>query len=212
MSIPAFIRSLLPRDNQFFGFLERQAAVAVQAAEALSALKQGGKRTEIRRNLAQIERDGDQAVKEMLDALARTFVTPIDRDDLQKLSKRLDDITDKINLAARASELFGVAEPSRPMVLLLDALLACTHDIDGLVGRLRSGDYKNILAEAGRITERQREGDEVFRDALRELFHDPAVDAKTILRDKEILEDLEKALNHCEQCAELLTNIAVKHG
>ena len=213
MSFQALLRFLLPREDHFYDYLEAQVSAVNRAAQELRKLNQAGAPiTAIREAIQAIEHEGDQAVHQMLDALGKTFVTPIDREDLQKLSKRTDDILDLTNAAIRACVLFGVEKPTRPMTLLIDNLAACTAILAETMPLLRRHDYPEIIRSAARVSHHEKNGDEVFRDAVRNLFHDPAIDAKTILREKEVLEDIEKALNRCEQVAELLTNIAVKNA
>jgi uncharacterized protein Yka (UPF0111/DUF47 family) len=212
MSLNSLLRLILPREDHFYDFLERQAEVADRAARSLARFKDGTAQAKaIRDEVQEIEHEGDRLAHEMIEALGRTFVTPIDREDLQRLSKRLDDIPDLCNAAARACVLFGVDHPTRPMTLLMDKLCECTRVIKATVPHLRPRAYGEVIAACRSINHYEKDGDAVFRDALSALFHDPAVDAKTILREKEILEDLEKAINRCDQAAELLTNIAVKN-
>jgi hypothetical protein len=144
--------------------------------------------------------------------LGRTFVTPIDREDLQKLSKRLDDITDLCNAAARACVLFGVNKPTPPMCVLIENLVASTAELAATVPFLRKHDYHKVQSGSKKIKQLEKDSDVVFRDAISRLFHDPTIDAKDILREKEVLDDLEKAVNRCEQVADALTSIAVKHA
>lgn len=213
MSLNALLRLILPKEDHFYGYLERQAVVADQVARAMARFKEGSAQAAaIRDEVQQLEHQGDAIVHEMLEALARTFVTPIDREDLQRLSKRLDDIPDMVNAAARACVLFGVEKPTRPMILLIDKLVECTAELILAVPMLGRRDYKGIIKACGTVSHYEKDGDAVFRDALRDLFHDPGVDAKTILREKEVLEDLEKAINRCDQSAEILTNIAIKNA
>ena len=72
--------------------------------------------------------------------------------------------------------------------------------------------YSDLIEASRAIHRFEKDGDIVFRDAISALFHDPAIDAKVILREKDILEDLEKAINRCDEVAETITNIAVKHA
>ncbi|MSP73946.1 MAG: hypothetical protein EXR76_17580 [Myxococcales bacterium] len=102
----------------------------------------------------------------MEEALALTFVTPIDREDLKKLSDELDDVLDLTSAAARGWVL-------RKM---------------------------------------EKESDHVYREAIRTLFHDPAIDAKTLLREKEMLDNLERAVDRCEHAGETMAHLAIKHG
>jgi len=212
MSVQSLLSWFLPREDHFYTYLERQATIAQQAAQTLGLFRQGIAASEIRSTVERLEDQGDQSVREMLAALARTFVTPIDREDLQRVSKKLDDITDLLDLAARACVLYGVEKPTKPILVLIDKLEAATKVIADSVPLLREHKYDALIKACEQVQDLEKEGDTVFRDALSALFHDPAVDAKTILREKEVLEDLEKALNRCEQVAETLTNVAVKHG
>ena len=98
------------------------------------------------------------------------------------------------------------------MTLLIDNLAASTAILAETMPLLRRHDYPEIIRSAARVSHHEKNGDEVFRDAVKALFHDPAIDAKTILREKEVLEDIEKAINRCEQVAEIMTNIAVKNA
>jgi uncharacterized protein len=206
------LRWFLPREDHFYEFLERQAAVAHEAALALGRYKEGRTAVQVRDEVQELEHKGDAIVHEMLDALARTFVTPIDREDLQRLSKRLDDILDYTNLAARACVLFGVDRPTKPMLAMIDKLAESTALIREAVPRLRKHAYKELIEACKGVHAIEKVGDAHFRDALSVLFHDPNIDAKTIMREKEILEDLEKAINRCDSVAETMTNIAVKHA
>ena len=212
MPFSALLRWILPKEDHFYDHLERQAKVAHQAAIALKRLTTGGAPGEIRAAVQELEHQGDEISHEMLEALGRTFATPLDRDDLQKLCKRLDDITDLANAAARACVLFGVEKPTPPMCLLIEKLEASTAIIERTVPLLRKHAYDQVKAGVEEVTQLEKDGDAVFRDAISKLFHDPAIDAKDILREKEVLDDLEKAINRCEQVADVLTSIAVKHA
>jgi predicted phosphate transport protein (TIGR00153 family) len=212
MPFHALIRWFLPKEDHFYDFLERQATVARDAARVLTSLTTGTDPITVRDRVQDLEHQGDAIVHEMLEALARTFVTPIDREDLQKLSKRLDDILDYTNAAARAIVLFGVEKPTEPMTLLMEKLVQCTEVLTTTLPHLRHHDYNAATDGAKQVAKLEKDGDAVFRDAISRLFHDPAIDAKDILREREVLDDLEKAVNRCEQVADALTVIAVKHA
>jgi uncharacterized protein Yka (UPF0111/DUF47 family) len=211
--IQSLLRFLLPREDHFYDFLEKQSQVAHKAALVMAKYRDGSTTPQgIREQVQDLEHEGDQIVHQMLDTLARTFVTPIDREDMQRLSKRLDDILDMTNAAARACVLFGVDKPTKPMLAQIDKLVECTAVLELLMPKLRRHAYNELIETSRSVASIEKDSDGVFRDALSALFHDPAIDAKTILREREVLEDLEKAINRCDQVAELITNIAVKHG
>ncbi len=213
MVLQSLVRWLLPKEEHFFDFLEQQAEVADQGANALASLRDGSRSvSEVRQRVQELEHQGDKLVHEMEEALARTFVTPIDREDLQKLSKELDDILDLTNLAARSCVLFGVEKPSAPMIQLMEKLIECTTILKRALPRLRQRRYADLIHDGRAIHSLEKEGDTIFRDGISVLFHDPSIDAKVLLREKDILEDLENAIDHCDHIASTLTNLAIKNG
>ncbi|MFM2091101.1 MAG: hypothetical protein RLZZ127_1590 [Planctomycetota bacterium] len=212
MPFQALLRVLLPRDERFYDILERQMDLGRQAAAALGRLREGGDAVAVRKDLQALEERSDKELRAMQDSLARTFATPIDREDLERISKRLDGIVAASAQAVRACVLFGVDRPTTPMQLLIGTLGRGIETLAGAVALLRQHDYAGIIAAGRAIESLEQDGDDVFREAVRALFHDERIDAKTILREKEVLEDLERALDRCRQTAELLTNVAVKHA
>ncbi len=212
MGLQNVVRWFLPREDHFYEFLERQASVARDAAKALLGFKEGKPTDGVRADVQSLEHKGDKIVHEMEDALAKTFVTPIDREDLQKLSSELDDILDLTNGAVRAAALYGIDKPTEPMLELMDVLLRSTRTLAKAMPNLRKHDYQAVM-EASRATRKlEKEGDSIFREAVSALFHDPSIDPKRLMREKEVLEDLEEAIDHCETVANTLANLAVKHG
>ncbi len=115
-------------------------------------------------------------------------------------------------LHTRAAVLFGVTRPSAAMTKLVDVLVKCTEVLASTLPLLRTHEYSKIVESTRAIRGLEKEGDIVFRDAISALFADPAIDAKVLLREKAVLEDLENALDHCDQLAATLTNLAIKHG
>lgn len=213
MALQAIVRWLMPREDHFYGLLERQADACHEAAQALAKFKDPANKTEDVRNAVQVvEHKADDIVREMEDSLARTFVTPIDREDLHRLSSTLDDVVDLTNLAARASVLYGVTRPTEPMVQLIDLLGRCTELIKTTLPKLRTHEYQELIEMGRKLRTLEKDADNVFRSAVSNLFKDPAVDAKVLLREKEVLEDLEAAVDHCDDVADVLSNLAVKHG
>jgi uncharacterized protein len=212
MSLQTLVRWLLPREDHFYDFLEGQADVAHEGALALSRFKEGGTVSDVRDAVQAIEHKGDKLAHEMEDALAKTFVTPIDREDLHQLSTELDDILDLANGAIRAASLYGVEKPSAPMAKLMDVLVECTSVLKGAIPHLRKKQYAEV-AEARRALEKlEKNADGIFREAIRSLFGDAAIDAKALLREKQVLEDIENAIDHCERVGSTLATLAVKHG
>ncbi len=212
MSLQSIVRWLVPRDDYFYGFLESQAEVAHKGAVALSRFKDGAPPAEVRDAVQQIEHEGDKISHDMEEALAKTFVTPIDREDLHKLSTELDDILDLANGAIRAASLYGVDKATEPMNKLMDLLVECTSVLKTAMPLLRKNAYAEITEATRTLRKLEKDADAVYRGGVSDLFHDVAADAKQVLREKQVLEDLENAVDACEQLGETLANLAVKHG
>jgi len=213
MALQSVVRWLIPKEDRFYTLLEQQAAVCLEVAQALARFKEPNPNGEAVRDAVQeLEHKGDGMAQTMEDELARTFVTPIDREDLYKLSSELDDIIDMTNLAARAAVLYGVTRPTEPMVKLIDLLVATATEIKDVIPRLRTHDFKGVLEGVRKVRALEKDADTVFRSAISNLFKDPSVDAKVLLREKEVLEDLENAVDHCDDVGDTLAHLAVKHG
>jgi predicted phosphate transport protein (TIGR00153 family) len=211
MGLEAILRFFVPKADHFYTFLERQAVVAHDGALALATFIEGNGAA-VCEAVQALEHQGDKIVHEMEEALARTFVTPIDREDLHSLSTTIDDILDLTNGAARACALFGVDRPSPAMTKLMAVLVRSTDVLKAAMPKLRNHAYAEIMDEVKAIKTLEKEGDQVYRHAVSALFRDEAVDAKALLREKGVLEDLENAIDSCEDAAELLINLSVKHG
>lgn len=213
MGIQNVIRLLVPKEEHFFDFIEQGAAHTWNAATALADFGKPGTTAEaVRLKVQEWEHQGDKMVHDMEDALAKTFVTPIDREDLQRLSSEIDTITDLTNAAARACAWFGVERPDDAMLKLMQKLVEATSVLKEAAPALRAHQYGKLI-EAGRtLRQLEKDADTVYREAVSRLFRAEPFDARAMFREKEVLDDLENAIDHCERVGHLLVNLAVKHG
>jgi uncharacterized protein Yka (UPF0111/DUF47 family) len=213
MGIQNVIRLLVPKEEHFFDFVEKAAVYSWDAAVMLATFSQDGNTAEaVRLKVQDIEHQGDKMVHDMEEALAKTFVTPIDREDLQRLSSEIDTITDLTNAAARACAWFGVVRPTEPMVKLMNKLVECTAVLKEAVPALRAHEYPKLIDAGRALRQLEKDADTVYRDAVSKLYRAEPFDARAMFRDKEVLDDLENAVDHCERVGHLLVNLAVKHG
>ena len=213
MGIQDVIRFFLPREDHFYDFLERQAKAAHDGAKALHKFSTNGQTTKEARDAVQkIEHEGDKLVHEIEEALARTFVTPIDREDIHLLASSMDDVLDLTNYAARACAMLGVERPTPPMVELTKVLVQATTVLADGLPALRRRAYEELRASMRKIRQIEKDGDRIHREAVAVLFRVENIDAKVLLREREVLENLEAAIDRCEKVADTLSNLAVKHG
>ena len=212
MGLQSMIRWMLPREDVFYTLIERQSVLLDEAAQALAQFASGSPPAQVHETVRELEHQADAIVYEIEEQLAKVFVTPIDREDIQLLASSIDDIVDLINLTARTFVLFGVPSPTPPMAELMQILVKTAAVLHAELPALRRHEYGKLIALGRVIKANEKEADQVFRNAVSALFHDPDIDAKVLLRDKEVLEDLESAIDRCETVAERLKNLAVKHG
>lgn len=209
MGIQDAIRWLVPKEEHFFDILEEQAKTAREAIAAFLAEEDVKKAAEV---MQDHEHAGDRLVHKMEEALAKTFVTPIDREDLHLLCSELDDVLDLANGAARAAMLFGVEAWTPAMRELMRVLHECTIVVDKTIPKLRKNEYSEVVEGARELRKLEKEGDRIYKAEVSRLFKDGTVDAKVLLREKAVLDDLENALDHCDELASVLANLAVKHA
>jgi uncharacterized protein len=213
MAIQDVIEWLLPREDHFYVLLEQQAGIARKAAKALTAFSSADCNIEeLATAVDAIEKEGDRIVGELSDRLAQTFVTPIDREDIQMLSEELDDITDFIHYGTRACTLVGVERATEPMILLADNILDATTMIDEALPKLRLKKYTELNSIKRMMRDVEKNAHKVYRAALHRMYRDQQLDVRRLLAEREVLDDLEQAIVRCERTASTLATLAVKHG
>ncbi len=211
MVLQDVIRLILPKEDHFFDYLEQQAQLAHEAAVALKGLI-GGDIKEVRAAVHAKEKAADKVAHELEDALAKTFVTPLDREDIHKLSTLLDDIADRAHATASAFDMFSIESPSEAAGKLMELLVKAASKVASTLPSLRKHDWDEIRKSRRELKVLEKEGDEIYRSAMRALFADASLDARSLIREKEVIQILEDAVDTCEDVAEFLANLAVKHG
>lgn len=212
MDLQRIVRWFLPREDHWFAYLELQAVTTHNGAMELLRLRDGDSVHDVRARVQALEHAGDRVVHEMEEALARTFVTPIDREDLLRISTEIDTVLDLANASARACSLLGVERPSASMLLMAGKLAECTALLKDSVPLLRVHRYADLIESMRVVRRLEKDADVIYREAVSNMFRDPSLEARVLFREKEILEMLECAVDHCDYVARTLINLAVKHG
>lgn len=210
-ALQELIRFILPREDHWYDMLEELASLGYEASKALHTFKELPA-SKVRESVQVIEHKADDVVRRMEDALARTFVTPLDREDLHRLTSELDDIIDLCNLSARAFNLYHLERPTVPMVQIMEKLEECTKLISQIVPALRKHQYTELLEGGRKVRALEKEADSIYRQAISTLFAESHPDFRELLKQKEALDDLEAAVDYCDNVADLLANVAVKNG
>jgi len=203
---------IIPQSKHFFDMLEHQADVVVEGAEALLDMTRNFSRVDEKRDrIKAIEREGDEIVHEIADALNRTFVAPIDHDDLSKLTSRLDDILDFIEAASHRMWSYEIKSVPPDMVKLSEVILTSAKAVNHAVKDLR--DFKRrdeIFKHCIEVNRLENVADDITHVAVAGLFkkHDPI----EIIKLKEIYEYLEMATDKCEDAADVIKDVFVKNS
>jgi len=203
----------IPREEKFFELFEGSAQNMVKAAQALKQLvdtwENVGERVS---EIVELEHEGDRITHQIMEQLHRTFVTPFDREDIALLSQTLDDVTDFIHAAVEAMFIYKVDQPSQRAKELSDIIVEATTEVEKAVAQLRHrAELKQILERCVEINRLENVADKVFRSAMAELFSDTK-DITHIIKWREIYEHLESATDRCEDVANVLEGVALKHA
>jgi predicted phosphate transport protein (TIGR00153 family) len=202
-------RLFIPQDRAFFPLFERAGANILRAATLLDdLLSDYPDRAELARDIVTCEHEGDQITHEIMSHLNRTFVTPIEREDIHELASALDDVVD---LAEEVSDFLGLYKVEAPMAQaqeLAHILRLCAAEIDAALPKLRSfNDLSKHVVEINRL---ENEGDRVYRSGVAALF-DNGIDPMVVIRWRDIYLRLERAIDATERVANILDGIVIKN-
>ena len=201
---------LIPREEKFYADFIALADQLVTAAGLLERMMASDPPDwSLADQIQQVEHDCDTITHEIIQRLNRTFVTPIDREDIHSLAKSLDDVMDAIDAASSVIRRYHVA-PVRYGARELAGVIAKSSDqVRMAVAALeRKTGVHGLAVEVNRL---ENEADRLHDDALRRLF-DEEKDPIAIIKWKEVLDFLEEATDRCEDVANVLEGVVVKHG
>ena len=203
---------LLPREEEFFDLFIDVATRCQEAAVLLRELLTGRaeRAAYCAEAIKRLENEADDVTHEVVNRLDRTFITPIDREDIHQLASDLDNIIDRIDGTARRARIFRLGKAPEGIAELCDVIHRVTSEIAQAVGKLRGkgDDVMQHCIEAKRLEE---EGDAIYHQMLGRLF-DQEKDPIAILKWKEIYDILETTIDEAEDVANDLESIILKHG
>jgi predicted phosphate transport protein (TIGR00153 family) len=201
---------LIPREQKFFDLFEESGRNLERAAQALKDLMEaGGNFVEGAERIKALESEGDRLTHEAIRRLNQTFITPIDREDIYALVAAMDDVLDLIEAAAARLALYEItAIPAAANTLVRLILRSAQQIVAGLPRLRRMEDVMPFCVELNRL---ENEADQVLREAIAALFSQRA-DPIEIIKWKEIYETLESATDKCEDVANILEGVLLKHA
>lgn len=201
---------LIPRDEQFFDMFEQLAERISNSAKLLRRLfAEPGMSEALVSDIKTLEHEADELTREIISRIDQTFVTPIDREDIHLLTTNLDDVIDLLDGAARRTEMFHLEESKEPAIRMCDVLV---KSADHIYKSVRLVKKTKLVAEHARSVKLlEEEGDAIYREAILELFRG-SPDPLEVIKWKDVYDKLEDAIDRCEDVANVLESIALKHS
>jgi predicted phosphate transport protein (TIGR00153 family) len=202
--------SLIPQKREFYDLFNQAATNAVEISMRLvDLLNEFPERADERmRDIKELEHHGDRLTHELVDLINRTFVTPFDRDDMYRLAGVLDDICDHVDDSAEKVIGYGVTDVPALARQQAEVIQRAASKLCEAITRLEG--FKDSKRQLIELRELEDEGDRIARQAIAELFSG-GVDAIALIRWKDIHEQLEEAVDACENAADVLEAILVKN-
>ena len=202
---------IIPQDQVFYDLLERESANVLTGAKKLEEVVRafdnvGDRRLEFK----EIEHEGDEIVHEVYERVNRSFITPIDQEDLTKLASLYDDVLDYMYAAMNRIVLFEITGPTEPMKRFAEIVRASVEETHRAVVSMRKADRVEIERACREVDSLENEADVLLNESVAALFW--SKDVIEILKLKEVYEYLENVTDKCEDLSFVIRDIMIKHS
>jgi uncharacterized protein len=204
---------LLPKEGKFFDHFKKSADLIVEGAEEFKKMLGDLQHSESwSRKIKQIEHNADEVTHATIDLLHKTFITPLDREDIHELISRMDDILDFIEAASDRVYLYGIKVCPPEAMELADICIQAAKDIKGAIYQLENlKNREQILKHCVEINRLENEADHILRRAMAKLFAEEQ-DMRTLIKVKELFEVLETVTDRCEDVANTIEGIVMEYA
>ncbi|MBI3780001.1 MAG: DUF47 domain-containing protein [candidate division NC10 bacterium] len=201
---------LIPREEKFFEFFTKAANNILDGAKALVQMmdEHDGDLEKGWKQLEEFEHEGDKITHQIIRKLNRTFITPIDREDIHSLTVALDDVMDLIEAVAARMSLYKIKQPTEEARKLAQVILKSAEEIVKAVSNLERLD--DVMEHCIEINRLENVADDISREAIAALF-DKGHDPMDVIKWKEIYETMETATDRCEDVANIVEAVALKN-
>jgi predicted phosphate transport protein (TIGR00153 family) len=204
---------LLPHDASFFTHFEHQGQKTVEGCKAFLTMVENPTGLEAHaERIKQIEHECDDITHAVVAALHKTFITPIDRNDVYRLITKMDDIMDLVDAAADRVALYDIPRMTKEVGDLARCLVDSAEHVLGAVSGIRNlGKPNGILQHCIEINRLENVADGILRGALARLFREEK-DPIAVIKWKEIYETLEAATDRCEDVANVVEGVVLENS
>jgi len=203
---------MFKKKDIFFSTFEEMADTIVEAVEYFHKHVQNLQDvSQFARDMKEFESKCDKHVHTILTQLNKTFITPIERDDIMKLTSSLDDVLDGIEALSSRFEMYHIEEPDEYIILFADNLVRCSHQIKKAIGLLSQKKLLAMREPAIAINELENQADDLLRVSIKSLFAN-VKDPIELIKMKEVYERLEQTTDYCEDVANQLETIIMRNS
>ena len=215
MLLDRLIRALLPQEDKFFELLESGAVNLSHGAKALQTfgkLTDDAERLSFSKEIKEIEHKGDEITREIFEQLVKSFITPIEREDIIALASCIDDVLDAIEFFSDRVILYRVGKLGEFIPQMMDFIAKAVDRIETAMHLLRHMHrFDEIRQCALDIHKLETECDHVYHLALAQMFREEWAPLD-VIKFKEIYEDLEGAMDMCDDAGKVLANVVIRNG
>jgi uncharacterized protein len=204
---------ITPREKIFFDFFIETADKACIAATQLDALVNDytGVQEKIQ-HIKDVEHECDKCVHDIFTQLNKSFITPIDREDIYEIAKVLDNITDFIESTAQDFSMFNVTAMTDHAKEFTALIVECTSELKCVMEELKSLKVsKSLMERIIEVNRLENVGDDLYRRSMAELFSN-GMEAKEIMKWSVIYNSFEDSLDACEDVANIVEGVVMKHA
>lgn len=218
MFIDRVVKWLLPRENSFFVYLDSMAGKMVETAALLAQLPaipdgpNGAAFKVVAEKLREKEHEADEIAHLLYEELDKNFVTPLDREDLHALTSRIDDVVDVIESTAVRMSIYALPKLTPAMCDLIKIIDESAREVAKSIHLLQDlSKMDEIQVHIVHVNSLENEGDRIYRAEMARIFRE-VTDPIELIREKEVLNQLERAVDRCEDIMDMIRSVVVKNG
>ncbi len=203
---------LVPTNTKFYEFFDRSTGILVHAAERfLEFLEDPQHSDRCAAEIKRLEHEADEVTHETMEMLHRSFITPFERQDIRRLAETLDDTLDYLDDAARRIQMYEIDQILPEVVDLTKVLLQAARVVEQAIAQLRNLQKSNdIIQKCIEVRRLENEGDQINHEILAKLFKSN-MDPFLVMKWKEIVDDIESAIDSCQDVCNVLEGIVLEN-
>jgi predicted phosphate transport protein (TIGR00153 family) len=204
-------KKLIPTDAKFFDLFSQAAKILEAGAKVMAEMVTSGDVAACAARLERLEHDADVLTHDILIRLDKSFITPIDREDIHHLTLALDDCMDYMEAVTEGMMLYGITEITKPMKELVEVLGKQIDELNKVIPVIADLKYEKIIPHCIEINRLENLGDKISREAVANLFKGNP-NPLDVMKWRDIYDNLETATDKCEHVAGIIEGIVLKHG